>query len=127
MGPHHSPNLALPHVHLHLLKFLWSYSPIQRFEVVKHTFARISSWPLLNFRVFCLINVIIFGCHRLNCVEELSRATMKKLTQGMDEQNKRMASASNEVKDKIVSIPLSMYYLKEFSNTTLFKCWGRGR
>ncbi|XP_021846027.1 apoptosis inhibitor 5-like protein API5 [Spinacia oleracea] len=38
---------------------------------------------------------------RLNCVEELSRATMKKLTQGMDEQNKRMASASNEVKDKI--------------------------
>ncbi|XP_021766029.1 apoptosis inhibitor 5-like protein API5 [Chenopodium quinoa] len=38
---------------------------------------------------------------RLSCVEELSRATMKKLTQGMDEQNKRMASASNEVKDKI--------------------------
>lgn len=28
---------------------------------------------------------------------------MKKLTQGMDEQNKRMASASDEVKDKIVS------------------------
>lgn len=38
---------------------------------------------------------------RLTCVEELSRATMKKLTQGMDEQNKRMASASAEVKEKI--------------------------
>ncbi|KMT04551.1 hypothetical protein BVRB_8g182130 [Beta vulgaris subsp. vulgaris] len=38
---------------------------------------------------------------RLKCVEELSRATMKKLTQGMDEQNKRMASASDEVKEKI--------------------------
>jgi len=31
---------------------------------------------------------------------------MKKLTQGMDEQNKRMASASDEVKEKIVSIAL---------------------
>lgn len=38
---------------------------------------------------------------RLTCVEELSRATMKKLTQGMDEQNKRMVSASDEVKEKI--------------------------
>ncbi|KAH9611007.1 hypothetical protein KSS87_013238 [Heliosperma pusillum] len=38
---------------------------------------------------------------RLTCVEELSRATMKKFTQGMDEQNKRMASATNEVKEKI--------------------------
>ncbi|KAK9714600.1 hypothetical protein RND81_06G106300 [Saponaria officinalis] len=38
---------------------------------------------------------------RLTCVEELTRATMKKLTQGMDEQNKRMASGSNEIKEKI--------------------------
>ena len=54
----------------------------------------------------------VVGWYRLSCVEELSRATMKKLTQGMDEQNKRMASASNEVKDKIVSIyPLPIYYL----------------
>ncbi|KAK9698000.1 hypothetical protein RND81_08G075900 [Saponaria officinalis] len=38
---------------------------------------------------------------RLSCVEDLSRTTMKKLTQGMDEQNKRMASASKEEKEKI--------------------------
>lgn len=40
--------------------------------------------------------------HRLKCVEELCRGAMKKLTQGMDEQNKRMASASKEDKEKIV-------------------------
>ncbi|XP_074308055.1 apoptosis inhibitor 5-like protein API5 [Silene latifolia] len=38
---------------------------------------------------------------RLTCVEDLSRATVKKLTQGMNVQNKRMATASNEVKEKI--------------------------
>lgn len=38
---------------------------------------------------------------RLTCVEELSRATMKKLTQGMAEQNKRLAAASDELKEKI--------------------------
>ncbi|XP_057524226.1 apoptosis inhibitor 5-like protein API5 [Amaranthus tricolor] len=38
---------------------------------------------------------------RLKCVEELCRGAMKKLTQGMDEQNKRMASASKEDKEKI--------------------------
>ncbi|GAB4827035.1 Apoptosis inhibitor 5 [Ancistrocladus abbreviatus] len=39
---------------------------------------------------------------RLTCVEELSRATMKKLTQGMDEHNKAMAAAvSDEAKERI--------------------------
>lgn len=41
---------------------------------------------------------------RLTCVEELTRATMKKLTQGLDEKNKQMAAAvSDEMKDKIRS------------------------
>ncbi|XP_022892394.1 apoptosis inhibitor 5-like protein API5 [Olea europaea var. sylvestris] len=39
---------------------------------------------------------------RLNCVEELARATMKKLTQGMAEHNKALAAASSdEAKDRI--------------------------
>ncbi|KAH9618980.1 hypothetical protein KSS87_008228 [Heliosperma pusillum] len=38
---------------------------------------------------------------RLTCVEDLSRATVKKLTLGMSVQNKKMATASNEVKEKI--------------------------
>ena len=41
---------------------------------------------------------------RLSNVEELTRATMKKLTQGMAEHNKAMAAAkSDEAKDSIVS------------------------
>lgn len=37
-------------------------------------------------------------------MEELTRATMKKLTQGMAEKNKAMAAAkSDEAKDTIVS------------------------
>ncbi|GAB4831345.1 Apoptosis inhibitor 5 [Ancistrocladus abbreviatus] len=39
---------------------------------------------------------------RLTCAEELSRATMKKLTQGLDEHNKAMAAAvSDEAKERI--------------------------
>lgn len=42
---------------------------------------------------------------RLNNIEELTRATMKKLTQGMAEHNKSMAAAkTDEAKEKIVSI-----------------------
>ena len=38
-------------------------------------------------------------------MEELARATMKKLTQGMAEHNKAMAAAkSDEAKDNIVSL-----------------------
>lgn len=38
-------------------------------------------------------------------VEELARATMKKLTQGMAEHNKAMAAAkSDEAKDNIVNL-----------------------
>lgn len=41
---------------------------------------------------------------RLSSVEELARATIKKLTQGMAEHNKAMASAkSDEAKASIVS------------------------
>ena len=41
---------------------------------------------------------------RLTSVEELTRATMKKLTQGMAEHNKAMAAAkSDEAKGSIVS------------------------
>jgi len=40
----------------------------------------------------------------LNNVEEFTRATIKKLTQGMDENNKSMAGAkTDEEKEKIVS------------------------
>lgn len=44
---------------------------------------------------------------------------MKKLTQGMDEQNKRMASASDEVKDKIVSIFIAYTLLQCNVNASL--------
>lgn len=50
--------------------------------------------------------MVIYDCLcRLSNVEELTRATMKKLTQGMAEQNKAMAAAkSDEAKDTIVSL-----------------------
>ena len=42
--------------------------------------------------------------YSLNCVEELARATMKKLTQGMAEHNKALTAAtSEEAKASIVS------------------------
>lgn len=42
--------------------------------------------------------------YRLTVVEELTRATMKKLTQGMAEHNKAMASAkTDEEKNTVVS------------------------
>lgn len=44
---------------------------------------------------------------RLNNVEEFTRATIKKLTQGMAENNKSMADAkTDEEKEKIVSFIL---------------------
>lgn len=47
---------------------------------------------------------VLIDCRRLSYVEELTRATMKKLTQGMAEKNKAMAAAkSDEAKDSIVS------------------------
>lgn len=47
--------------------------------------------------------------YRLNNVEELTRATMKKLTQGMAEHSKAMAAAkSDEAKGSIVSLSLDI-------------------
>ena len=44
---------------------------------------------------------------RLSNIEELTRATMKKLTQGMAEHNKAMSAAkSDEAKEKVVSLLL---------------------
>lgn len=50
-------------------------------------------------------SIIFFGIwFRLSCVEELARATIKKLTQGMVEHNTALAAAkSDEEKEKIVS------------------------
>lgn len=46
----------------------------------------------------------MYICFRLSNVEDLTRATMKKLTQGMAEHNKAMAAAkSDEAKGTIVS------------------------
>lgn len=62
---------------------------------------------------FSLFSVVWFGLlvenlycsFRLSNVEELTRATMKKLTQGMAEHNKAMAAAkSDEAKEGIVSL-----------------------
>lgn len=51
---------------------------------------------------------------RLTTVEDLTRATMKKLTQGMAEHNKAMAAAkSDEAKDNVVSF---------FLQYSLFTC-----
>lgn len=47
----------------------------------------------------------MYPVSRLSNVEELTRATMKKLTQGMAEHNKAMAAAkSDEAKNNIVSL-----------------------
>lgn len=46
---------------------------------------------------------------RLTTVEDLTRATMKKLTQGMADHNKEMAAAkTDEAKEKIVSLFLEI-------------------
>lgn len=46
----------------------------------------------------------IVECHRLKCVEDLVRATIKKLTQGIAEHSKALAAAgSDEAKASIVS------------------------
>lgn len=43
-------------------------------------------------------------CHRLNCVEDLVRATMRKLTKGIAEHSKTLTAAgSDEAKASIVS------------------------
>ncbi|GAB4831356.1 hypothetical protein Ancab_005368 [Ancistrocladus abbreviatus] len=48
---------------------------------------------------------------RLTCAEELSRATMKKLTQGLDEHNKVMAAAvSDEGKERILDLTLYDFF-----------------
>lgn len=51
----------------------------------------------------------MIGCYnlscRLTCVEDLAKVTMKKLTQGMAQQNKTMATAiSDEEKATVVSL-----------------------
>lgn len=68
---------------------------------------------LLNFHSsLSILSIWIDGLshfwhYRLTNVEELTRATIKKLTQGMDEHNKAMAAAkSDEAKSNIVSSPL---------------------
>lgn len=68
----------------------------------------LSLWGLL----VCYFSGHIFGFFsfpRLNNVEEFTRATIKKLTQGMAENNKSMADAkTDEEKEKIVSFILCL-------------------
>lgn len=48
---------------------------------------------------------------RLTTVEDLTRATMKKLTQGIADHNKEMAAAkTDEAKEKIVSLFLEILW-----------------
>lgn len=66
---------------------------------------------LKSFLLFCGHIFGLFSFIRLNNVEEFTRATIKKLTQGMDENNKSMAGAkTDEEKEKIVS-SCSMFFL----------------
>lgn len=82
--------------------------------------------------IFSLIFSSSIFLYSLNCVEELTRATTKKLNQGMAEHNKALASAtSDDAKASIVSelrtkFPFSLnfcvfffFFLIEFSGYPL--------
>lgn len=74
----------------------------------------------LNFVGILVTNLEICHRGRLSVVEELARATIKKLTQGMSEHNKAMSTAkTDEAKASIVSI----FLLASFYSTKLCVCF----
>lgn len=78
------------------------------YSIVKFIFFTFLRLHQVNFLdLFLSIFVLFFFSFRLNNIEELTRATIKKLTQGMAEHNKSMAAAkTDEAKEKIVSLIL---------------------
>lgn len=86
LKPHYTLNVLFIYI------LYWSYFFLDFLSFLSNVFIFMNWYLSFNIRF------------RLTSVEELTRATMKKLTQGMAEHNKAMAAAkSDEAKGSIVS------------------------